>query len=94
MHPAVARELAKRRPLPQPVQRRCVGGLYPPTTRASSSRVGLLRGNLFKHYDGRNLTVFGKGGKVRYLPVARRVPARPFSAFSAALEVAVVSRCA
>jgi hypothetical protein len=23
----------------------------------------------FKHYDGRNLTVFGKGGKVRYLPV-------------------------
>jgi integrase len=23
----------------------------------------------FKHYDGRTLTVFGKGGKIRYLPV-------------------------
>jgi integrase len=26
----------------------------------------------FKHYDGRDLTVFGKGGKVRYLPIVDR----------------------
>jgi len=36
-------------------------------------RLGLRKGELsrvqFKHYDGRQLTVFGKGGKVRYLPV-------------------------
>jgi integrase len=36
-------------------------------------RLGLRKSELarvqFKHYDGRNLTVFGKGGKVRYLPV-------------------------
>ena len=36
-------------------------------------RLGLRKGELtrvqFKHYDGRNLTVFGKGGKVRYLPI-------------------------
>ena len=36
-------------------------------------RLGLRNGELarvqFKHYDGRHLTVFGKGGKVRYLPV-------------------------
>jgi integrase/recombinase XerD len=36
-------------------------------------RLGLRKGELarlqFKHYDGRRLTVFGKGGKVRYLPV-------------------------
>jgi integrase len=36
-------------------------------------RLGLRKGELcrvqFAHYDGRNLTVFGKGGKVRYLPV-------------------------
>jgi integrase len=36
-------------------------------------RLGLRNAELakvqFKHYDGRNLTVFGKGGKVRYLPV-------------------------
>jgi hypothetical protein len=35
-------------------------------------RLGLRKGELarvqFAHYDGRNLTVFGKGGKVRYLP--------------------------
>jgi integrase len=40
-------------------------------------RLGLRKGELarvqFKHYDGRNLTVFGKGGKVRYLPVVDRV---------------------
>ena len=37
-------------------------------------KLGLRKSELarvqFKHYDGRNLTVFGKGGKVRYLPVA------------------------
>ncbi|MDQ3995275.1 MAG: tyrosine-type recombinase/integrase [Actinomycetota bacterium] len=36
-------------------------------------RLGLRKGELtrvqFKHYDGRRLTVFGKGGKVRYLPI-------------------------
>ena len=36
-------------------------------------KLGLRKSELarvqFKHYDGRNLTVFGKGGKVRYLPV-------------------------
>jgi integrase/recombinase XerD len=36
-------------------------------------RLGLRKSELarvqFKHYDGRHLTVFGKGGKVRYLPV-------------------------
>jgi integrase/recombinase XerD len=36
-------------------------------------RLGLRKSELarvqFKHYDGRNLTVVGKGGKVRYLPV-------------------------
>jgi integrase len=36
-------------------------------------RLGLRKSELirvqFKHYDGRRLTVFGKGGKVRYLPV-------------------------
>lgn len=36
-------------------------------------RLGLRKSELarvqFKHYDGRNLTVFGKGGKVRYLPI-------------------------
>lgn len=36
-------------------------------------RLGLRKSELarvqFKHYDGRNLTVFGKGEKVRYLPV-------------------------
>ena len=36
-------------------------------------RLGLRKGELtrlqFKHYDGRQLTIFGKGGKVRYLPV-------------------------
>jgi integrase len=36
-------------------------------------RLGLRKGELsrvqFKHYDGRRLTVFGKAGKVRYLPV-------------------------
>jgi integrase len=36
-------------------------------------RLGLRKGGLarvqFKHYDGRRLTIFGKGGKVRYLPV-------------------------
>jgi integrase/recombinase XerD len=36
-------------------------------------RLGLRKGELarvqFAQYDGRNLTVFGKGGKVRYLPV-------------------------
>jgi integrase/recombinase XerD len=39
-------------------------------------RLGLRKGELarvqFKHYDGRNLTVFGKGGKVRYLPIVDR----------------------
>jgi integrase/recombinase XerD len=39
-------------------------------------RLGLRKSELsrvqFKHYDGRNLTVFGKGGKVRYLPVVDR----------------------
>lgn len=36
-------------------------------------RLGLRKSELarlqFKHYDGRQLTIFGKGGKVRYLPV-------------------------
>ena len=36
-------------------------------------RLGLRKSELarvqFKHYDGRQLTVFGKGGKVRYLPI-------------------------
>jgi integrase len=36
-------------------------------------RLGLRKGELarlqFKHYDGRQLTIFGKGGTVRYLPV-------------------------
>jgi integrase len=36
-------------------------------------RLGLRKGELgrfqFKHYDGRNLTVYGKGEKVRYLPI-------------------------
>jgi integrase/recombinase XerD len=36
-------------------------------------RLGLRKSELarvqFRHYDGRNLTVFGKGEKVRYLPV-------------------------
>lgn len=36
-------------------------------------RLGLRKGELarlqFKHYDGRRLTIFGKAGKVRYLPV-------------------------
>jgi integrase/recombinase XerD len=36
-------------------------------------RLGLRKSELarvqFKHYDGRNLTVFGKAGKVRYLPI-------------------------
>jgi integrase/recombinase XerD len=36
-------------------------------------RLGLRKSELrnlqFKHYDGRHLTVSGKGGKVRYLPV-------------------------
>ena len=36
-------------------------------------RLGLRKSELarlqFKHYDGRNLTVHGKGGKVRYLPI-------------------------
>ena len=36
-------------------------------------RLGLRKGELarvqFEHYDGRQLTVFGKCGKVRYLPV-------------------------
>jgi integrase/recombinase XerD len=36
-------------------------------------KLGLRKSELarvqFKHYDGRNLTVFGKGGKVRYLPI-------------------------
>ena len=36
-------------------------------------RLGLRKGELarvqFKHYDGRQLTVFGKAGKVRYLPI-------------------------
>jgi integrase len=40
-------------------------------------RLGLRKGELarvqFKHYEGRNLTMFGKGGKVRYLPVVERV---------------------
>lgn len=39
-------------------------------------RLGLRKSELarvqFAHYDGRNLTVFGKGGKVRYLPVVDR----------------------
>jgi len=39
-------------------------------------RLGLRKSELarvqFAHYDGRNLTVFGKGGKVRYLPVVER----------------------
>jgi integrase/recombinase XerD len=39
-------------------------------------RLGLRKSELarvqFAHYDGRNLTVFGKGGKVRYLPVIER----------------------
>jgi integrase/recombinase XerD len=39
-------------------------------------RLGLRKGELsrvqFAHYDGRNLTVLGKGGKVRYLPVVDR----------------------
>ncbi len=38
--------------------------------------LGLRKGELsriqFKHYDGRNLTVFGKGGKVRYLPIVNQ----------------------
>jgi integrase/recombinase XerD len=36
-------------------------------------RLGLRKSELarlqFKHYDGRQLMIFGKGGKVRYLPV-------------------------
>jgi integrase/recombinase XerD len=36
-------------------------------------RLGLRKGELarvqFKHYDGRRLTMFGKAGKVRYLPI-------------------------
>ena len=36
-------------------------------------RLGLRKSELarvqFKHHDGRHLTVFGKGGRVRYLPV-------------------------
>jgi integrase len=36
-------------------------------------RLGLRKSELagvqFRHYDGRNLTVFGKGAKVRYLPI-------------------------
>lgn len=39
-------------------------------------RLGLRKSELarvqFSHYDGRNLTVFGKGGKVRYLPIIDR----------------------
>jgi integrase/recombinase XerD len=39
-------------------------------------RLGLRKSELarvqFAHYDGRNLTVFGKGGKVRYLPIVDR----------------------
>ena len=39
-------------------------------------RLGLRKSELarvqFAHYDGRNLTVFGKGGKARYLPVVDR----------------------
>jgi integrase len=39
-------------------------------------RLGLRKSELsrvqFRHYDGRNLTVFGKGQKVRYLPVVDR----------------------
>jgi integrase len=39
-------------------------------------RLGLRKSELgrvqFTHYDGRNLTVFGKGGKVRYLPIVAR----------------------
>ena len=36
-------------------------------------KLGLRKSELarvqFRHYDGRQLTVFGKGGKVRYLPI-------------------------
>jgi integrase len=39
-------------------------------------RLGLRKSELakvqFAHYDGRNLTIFRKGGKVRYLPVVER----------------------
>jgi integrase/recombinase XerD len=39
-------------------------------------RLGLRKSELarvqFKHYDGRNLTVFGKAQKVRYLPIVDR----------------------
>jgi integrase len=39
-------------------------------------RLGLRKSELarvqFKHYDGRNLTIFDKDGKVRYLPIVDR----------------------
>jgi hypothetical protein len=55
------------RPAPKTRVRRVSAGVRN-WTRASS----LLRSPSLKHYDGRQLTVFGKGGKVRYLPVIER----------------------